>query len=40
MQVIRSSKPLELQAALALARLWSGHGKHSETSGLLAPVYN
>ena len=30
----------ELRAAMSLARLWQGQGKHAEARQLLAPIYN
>jgi predicted ATPase len=34
------AKSLELRAAMSLARLWQGQGKHAEARQLLASIYN
>ena len=36
----QEAKSLELRAAMSLARLWQGQGKHAEARQLLAPIYN
>ena len=36
----QQAKSLELRAAMSLARLWQGQGKHAEARQLLAPIYN
>jgi len=36
----QQAKSLELRAAMSLARLWQGQGKHAEARELLAPIYN
>ncbi len=36
----QEAKSLELQAALGLARLWSGQGKRKPALELLQPVYD
>jgi predicted ATPase len=35
----QQAKSLELRAAMSLARLWQGQGKHVEARQLLAPIY-
>src|SRR4029453_16193934 len=35
----QQAKSLELRAAMSLARLWQGQGKHAEARQLLAPIY-
>jgi predicted ATPase len=35
----QQAKSLELRAAISLARLWQGQGKHAEARELLAPIY-
>ena len=35
----QQAKALELRAALSLARLWQGQGKHTAARQLLAPIY-
>jgi len=32
-------KPVELRAAMSMARLWRNQGKQNEARKLLAPVY-
>jgi predicted ATPase len=36
----QQAKSLELRAAMSLARLWQGQGKHMEARQLLAPIYD
>ena len=36
----QQAKSLELRAAMSLARLWQGQGKHAEARQLLAPIYD
>ena len=36
----QQTKSLELRAAMSLARLWQGQGKHAEAHELLAPIYD
>jgi predicted ATPase len=36
----QQTKSLELRAAMSLARLWQGQGKHAEARQLLAPIYD
>ena len=36
----QEAKSLELRAAMSLARLWQGQGKHAEARQLLAPIYD
>jgi predicted ATPase len=36
----QEAKSLELRAAMSLARLWQGQGKHADARQLLAPIYN
>jgi predicted ATPase len=36
----QQAKSLELRAAMRLARLWQGQGKHAEARQLLAPIYD
>jgi len=36
----QQAKSLELRAAMSLAQLWQGQGKHAEARQLLAPIYD
>jgi predicted ATPase len=36
----QDAKSLELRAAMSLARLWQGQGKHADARQLLAPIYD
>ena len=36
----REERSLELRAAMSLARLWRGHGRHDDARALLRPVYD
>jgi class 3 adenylate cyclase/predicted ATPase len=36
----QQAKSWELRAAMSLARLWQGQGKHADARQLLAPIYN
>ena len=36
----QQAKSWELRAAMSLARLWQGQGKHAEARELLAPIYD
>jgi predicted ATPase len=36
----QQANSLELRAAMSLARLWQGQGKHAEARQLLAPIYD
>ena len=36
----QQAKSWELRAAMSLARLWQGQGKHAEAQQVLAPIYD
>ena len=36
----QSARSLELRAAMALARLWRGQGRHADSRDVLSPVYD
>jgi predicted ATPase len=38
-QGAQQAKPMELRAAMSMARLWRDQGKRDEANELLAPVY-